>query len=193
MDHLKRNQCREVLDLGCGTGTHLLQLAEAGFQVTGFDLSHEGIRLTRQRFAEAGKDGSFFQGSMHDPLPFADESFDAIVSLRALNHGTQREIEFVASEMYRILRPGGYVFFTTIKIVGRKNILGPTRLNGLRANIIAPYTYQPLEGKEIGITHFALNRRLIKSIFHVFSILGLWIEYGQKSWERYYCVFAQKT
>jgi 2-polyprenyl-3-methyl-5-hydroxy-6-metoxy-1,4-benzoquinol methylase len=193
IDFLKKNNCNNVLDLGCGAGSHALQLAKNGFSVTGFDISEEGIEVAREIFSETKLKAEFIVGSMHNEFPFAQNTFDCILSLRTINHGTRDKIEFAANEIFRVLKPGGYLFLTTIKISGRKNILGTTKLNGLGVEIIAPFTYRPTEGKEMGITHFMFNKKLIKEVFREFTIHKLWVEFGQRRWERYYCLLAQKS
>ncbi len=43
-----------VIDIGCGTGTNVVTLAKAGWQVTGVDFAPHAIKLARQRVAQAG-------------------------------------------------------------------------------------------------------------------------------------------
>ena len=193
IDFLKKNKCKNVLDLGCGVGSHALQLTKNGFSVTGFDISEEGVKVARKLFSETKLKGEFVVGSIHNEFPFAENTFDCVLSLRTINHATKDEIEFTANEIFRVLKPGGFLFLTTIKIPGRKNILGPTKLNSLCVEIIAPFTYRPIDGKEIGITHFMFNKQLIKRMFRRFTISKLWVEFGQKHWEKYYCLLARKS
>jgi len=42
---LKTQKINTILDLGCGTGFHMLELAKQGFRVTGFDLSKKAINI----------------------------------------------------------------------------------------------------------------------------------------------------
>src|SRR5262245_47171502 len=50
---------RRVLEVGCGTGTDLLQFARGGSSVVGIDLTPRSIEITRQRFRVYGLDGEF--------------------------------------------------------------------------------------------------------------------------------------
>lgn len=189
---LKKNRVQKVLDVGCGSSEHLLSLAKDGFKVWGFDLSSEAIEIAKKTFTDAGFEADFKVASMHKKFPYKDNFFDLVYSLRTLNHGRRGNVEFTTKEMYRVLRPGGLVFITVIKILGRKKTIGRTKLNTLPVNIIAPYTYVPLEGKEKGIIHFLFNQRILREIFSQFEVLGAWVDYGQKPWEKYYCLLARK-
>jgi 2-polyprenyl-3-methyl-5-hydroxy-6-metoxy-1,4-benzoquinol methylase len=51
-----------VLEIGCGTGTNAVWLAEQGFQVTGMDISSNAIAVARQRAKEKGVDCTFTDG-----------------------------------------------------------------------------------------------------------------------------------
>ena len=189
---LKKNKAYKVLDVGCGTGEHLLSLAKERFKLWGFDLSSEAIKIAKKSFAESNLTADLRVVSMHKKFPYKDSSFDVVYSLRTLNHGTRKDIEATVKEMYRVLKPGGLIFITVIKILGRKKTIGRTKLNTLSVEIIAPHTYIPLQGKEKGITHFLFNKQLLREVFSQLEILNIWIDYGQKPWEKYYCLLARK-
>jgi len=189
---LKKNKVQKVLDVGCGSGEHLLSLAKEGFKVWGFDLSSEAIKIAKETFINTAFEANFKVASMHEKFPYKDNFFDLVYSLRTLNHGRREDVEFTVKEMHRVLRPGGLIFITVIKVLGRKRTISRTKLNNLPVKIIAPYTYVPLEGKEKGIIHFLFNQKLLKEIFSQFEILNIWIDYGQKPWEKYYCLLARK-
>ena len=94
---------RRVLDLGCADGALLEVLGAAGAEeLAGIDLSGQELALARARPALRGAD--LRQGRAQE-LPFADGSFDAVVSHMALMlmHGVDR----VAAEAARVLVPGG--------------------------------------------------------------------------------------
>ncbi|MFE0459136.1 class I SAM-dependent methyltransferase [Kitasatospora sp. NPDC058965] len=94
---------RRVLDLGCADGALLDLLAGQGAEVlAGIDLSAGELALARRRPALAGAE--LHQGRAQE-LPFADDSFDAVVSHMALMLMT--DVEQVVREAARVLRPGG--------------------------------------------------------------------------------------
>lgn len=92
-----------VLDLGCGDGLLLELLARTeGRRLAGVDLSPEALALARLRPLPAG---TTLSESRAQHLPFADDTFDACVSHMALM--LMGEVEQVAAEVARVLRPGG--------------------------------------------------------------------------------------
>src|SRR4051795_1679188 len=69
-----------VLDLACGTGNAALLAAAAGARVTGLDAAPRLVDVAHARAAAAGADAEFVVGDLL-ALPFADRSFDAVVSV----------------------------------------------------------------------------------------------------------------
>lgn len=91
-----------VLDLGCGTGRFIARLAPHGLHITGVDLTPSMLQVARQKVgpvAEGLVNGDALR------LPFADNSFDCVYSLKALPHVPN--LEDAVREIGRILRPGG--------------------------------------------------------------------------------------
>jgi SAM-dependent methyltransferase len=93
----------DLLDAGCGSGgliRHLQERAPA-WKITGIDLSPVAGRLARSRSQAVVLEGSV------TALPFADRSFDAIVSADVLYE--LDEPKAAMREFWRCLRPGGWV------------------------------------------------------------------------------------
>lgn len=85
-----------VLDVGCGDGTLARYLSGRGHQVIGIDLDPAVL--------PPDTDGAHFVLGDVTGLQFADDSFDAVVSVMVL-HQTRLELALV--EMRRVLKPGG--------------------------------------------------------------------------------------
>ena len=89
-----------VLELGCGAGM-LALLKRKGVTLTGVDLSNECATAARRN----GYDATF--SARLSSLPFADASFDYVVSLDVIGHIEAEEKDAVLAEVKRVLRPGG--------------------------------------------------------------------------------------
>jgi len=61
-----RRPVRRVLDIACGTGPHLIRLADRGYRMSGLDLSRENIEFLRRRLTARGQPGDLMVGDMAD-------------------------------------------------------------------------------------------------------------------------------
>lgn len=95
---------QQLLEVGCGLGTDLMQFARGGARVTGVDLTAQGIEQVKRRFALEGLPVDARVADA-EQLPFADASFDVAYSFGVLHHtpDTQRAID----EIHRVLKPDG--------------------------------------------------------------------------------------
>jgi len=75
-----------VLDAGCGEGVLSVMLVQRGAIVTGCDLSTPNIENARRYAKEAGLDSIEFMVADLEQIPFADNSFDLVVSSHVLEH-----------------------------------------------------------------------------------------------------------
>ncbi len=97
-----------VLDLGCGNGVPVARLlAEAGFAVTGADLSPVQIERARANVPQA----NFLCADMAE-LVFPPQAFAAIVSFYAIIHLPLAEQPALFASIAGWLRPGGYLMAT---------------------------------------------------------------------------------
>jgi ubiquinone/menaquinone biosynthesis C-methylase UbiE len=97
-----------ILDVGCGCGMDVFiaaSLAGPGGSAAGVDLTAEMLERA-QRAAERFTSGNVeFREGSSEALPFADGSFDLVISNGALNLATDKAAAF--SEIARVLGPGG--------------------------------------------------------------------------------------
>ncbi len=97
---------RDVLDLGCGTGTLAIAMARAPgrAQITGIDGDEEILDLARKK---EGSHGIEFVRGLADALPFHDGSFDRVVCSLLLHHLEPAVKRAALAEARRVLRRGG--------------------------------------------------------------------------------------
>jgi 2-polyprenyl-3-methyl-5-hydroxy-6-metoxy-1,4-benzoquinol methylase len=72
------DKTKRILDIGCGTGRHAIELAKRGYIVTGIDLSESQLKLAREKATEVGVDIKFEQGDART-LKYKDEYDVALI------------------------------------------------------------------------------------------------------------------
>lgn len=99
---------RSILEVGCGRGATLLELARQGANVVGLDYSEEALAVCRRSdvYDRFSWRASFVNADARK-LPFSDESFDFVFSVGLIEH-FQDPIELLL-EQQRVLRVGGYL------------------------------------------------------------------------------------
>jgi len=100
-----------VLDIGCGTGSLALAAKRhvgSNAEVTGLDASDEMIARAKSKARRRGIDVSFTHGIV-EALPFEDDRFDVVLSTLMLHHLPRPARRRCASEIRRVLKPGGRV------------------------------------------------------------------------------------
>jgi ubiquinone/menaquinone biosynthesis C-methylase UbiE len=140
---LKKLSGKRVLDLGCGAGRHLIFLSENGFICHGTDHAFAGLESARDWLADRGFEGNLSQNKMYQ-LPYATRSFEAVVCLFVIYHGTVIQIERAFKEIYRILKLDGLAVVTFIS--DKHHRFG----NGVE---IEPHTFITKIGADAGIPH----------------------------------------
>ncbi len=103
---IAEKQPGRALDLGCGTGTNLLTLAEKGWEVTGVDLALLSVLKARRKFRKAGVSAAVFQGDVaSDVLP--NRHFDLIFDIGCFHNLSPEGREQYRQNVERWLEPGG--------------------------------------------------------------------------------------
>jgi 2-polyprenyl-3-methyl-5-hydroxy-6-metoxy-1,4-benzoquinol methylase len=82
MNSLSFQEVRSILDLGCGTGGHVLPLAERGYHMTGVDISEGMIEQARRKSTESNIEAEFRLGDIRS-LDLG-KTFDAVISMFAV-------------------------------------------------------------------------------------------------------------
>jgi SAM-dependent methyltransferase len=96
----------KILDAGCGTGEVSAKLIDLGHEVWGLDFAEPMIRHVRARFPS----DRFWIGDI-EHMPFADDTFDAVVCLGVVEYLDSDEQAL--REIWRVLKPGGRAVVST--------------------------------------------------------------------------------
>ena len=180
-DLFQNKKVKEILDLGCGSGRHLVYFAKLGYDVCGIDVSPEAIKLSRKWLADEGLKAELHCKDMQ-LLPWPDNYFDAVFSVQVIEHNRLRHIQQIIKEVYRVIHAAGYFFAIVKKYPPQKDWKKGkfTRLDR--------HLYAPTEGTEKGMVHYFFTEDELKDIFAGFDI----IEIKEDKKEEHYCVLTQK-
>ena len=96
----------KILEIGCGIGTIVSVLSSQGYDITGMDISREAIAYGLKKYGDIK-----LQAQPAEALSYENESFDIVLSFDLFEHIAQ--VDRHVSEVWRVLRPGGYYLFQT--------------------------------------------------------------------------------
>jgi len=112
---MKTNNVKKLLELGAGQGRDSIFFASNGIQVAALDYSNAGIEiiLNKTKEEKKGLQVNSKTFDIRNALPFPNNYFDAVYSHMFLNMKfSQDELNFIISEIRRVLKDGGFNFFS---------------------------------------------------------------------------------
>jgi len=112
---LKNNKELKILDVGCGTGRHSVELSKRGYHMTGIDLSESQLASAKEKAKQNGLSIDFQQQDARN-LPFEKE-FDVAIMLCEGGFSLMEtdEMNFgILENVTKALRDGGKIIFTTL-------------------------------------------------------------------------------
>lgn len=162
---LQDKRGKNILDLGCGTGRNILPLVKADFNVWGIDISTRAIAEAKTRLQEEHLQADIKVGDFYTTLPYPDDFFDGVLSIKAMHHARRNEIDNLIKELKRIMCIGG-ILMVEVPKKGRKS--------RWQFEEIEPDTVAPLAGPEKGIPHHVFeNEADVISLFPNFEVLDI--------------------
>jgi SAM-dependent methyltransferase len=111
---LSYNKSLKILDVGCGTGRHSIELTKRGYSVTGIDLSHAQLKRAREKAENEGLKIDFLQHDARN-LPFINE-FDLAIMLCEggfpLMETDEMNFDILKNVTNSLKSPGKFIFTT---------------------------------------------------------------------------------
>jgi SAM-dependent methyltransferase len=135
----------KALEIGCGTGTNSIWLAENGFEVTGLDLSQTAIDKAKAKVAAAGVKCQLLVGDfLIDQVPGAPFIFAYDRGCLHALYGAEERSRF-ASRIRNLLEPGGIWHSLSGSTDGPPRDSGPPRLSAVEIAAAAEPHFEILE------------------------------------------------
>ncbi|WP_107838747.1 class I SAM-dependent DNA methyltransferase [Metasolibacillus meyeri] len=164
-----------LLDIGCGTGVLAALFDEAGYQVSGVDVSEEMLMIASTRFAEANKSIPLIAMSM-EQLEGFQELDVAIIPIDSINY--VREEQAVIETLQRIydsLRQGGQLFFDVHSLYKMDEVF-----------LDSPFTY---DDEEIAYVWHTEQGKEAHSVYHYMTFFaqtanGLYERFDEEHYQR---------
>lgn len=173
------HEVRRILDLGCGDGRHLVYFARRGFEMHGLDKAPTAIRLAEEWLAKDSLRAKLACCDM-GTIPYSEEFFDAVICVQVINHHRIEGVRRTVSEIYRVLRPGGWLFLTV-------TTARPTQPPENSVEV-EPNTYVRLAGHEKGVPHHYFDMEELHREFSRFELVDL-----HQDSRDYTCMLARKS
>lgn len=152
VEHAGLRPGKLALEVGCGTGLFLAQVAESGATVRALDLSTHLLAKARARLG--GRANVALQCGNAEQMPYPDGTFDAVYGSSVLHH---LDLDRALREVFRVLRPGGRMVFT------EPNILNPQVTVMFKVN--ATKNYFGVSPDEMAFSRFRAARALREAGF----------------------------
>lgn len=112
IDRLAGLAGKRVLDVGCGGGILAESMARTGARVTGIDLGEKSLRVAELHGLESGVHVDYERIAVEALAEREPAGFDVVTCMEMLEHVP--DPASVVGACARLVRPGGWVFFSTI-------------------------------------------------------------------------------
>ncbi len=104
LEFISQHKAGRAIDLGCGTGTNVITLARAGWQVSGIDFASRAIHIAKRKSKDAGISAQFLLGDVTNFKVYGQ--FDLALDMGCF-HGVDDRAAYL-DQLTHILAPGGY-------------------------------------------------------------------------------------
>lgn len=181
-----------VLDLGCGNGRNLVYMGDSyGVRGIGYDISKEAVMQAQQKAKALDLPLQFDARTIADLIPLPDASQTFVLDMMTSHFLNTAQREQLRKEIYRVLKPGGWLFYKTFLLEEDLNAQRMIRdyPSGEENSYIHP---------EIGLQeHVSTQEEIEETLSPLFKIYKITTSHrhqlnGRAHKRRSICVYAQK-
>lgn len=104
-EFIAHNKAGRAIDIGCGTGTNIITLANAGWQVTGFDFAARAVQIARRKINQAGIQAEVFVDDATQMKNISGQ-FELALDMGCF-HGIENKQDYL-TQLIRVLAPRGF-------------------------------------------------------------------------------------
>jgi SAM-dependent methyltransferase len=134
LEFIQTHPAGRALDVGCGTGTNVITLAKAGWQVTGFDFAPRAIQIAKRKIKQANVHAELFTDDA-TRMKNVSGQFDLVLDIGCF-HALPNKADYL-TQLDRVLASGGfwlmYGFLASSENPTAPRI-GPADLSGIPAH-----------------------------------------------------------
>jgi tellurite methyltransferase len=120
------DNCRKVLDAGCGGGRNLVYFLRNGYEVYGIDPNAQAVEAVKELSKKLSPANSLnnFKVAGAEDLPFDNDYFDLVISSAVLHFAEDPgHFDAMLRSMWRVLKPGGYFFARLASDIGIETLV----------------------------------------------------------------------
>jgi len=120
------DNCRKVLDAGCGGGRNLVYFLKNGYEVYGIDPNPNAVETVKELSGRVSPDNPLtnFKVATAENISFKDNYFDLVISSAVLHFAAdEAHFDSMLQSMWRVLKPGGYLFARLASDIGIKELV----------------------------------------------------------------------
>lgn len=116
IEFLEHHPARRALDLGCGSGTNAITMAQYGWQTTAVDYAWRAIRLARRKARQVGVEVDFRLGDV-TRLKGIEPGFDLVLDIGCFHGlGAVEKKRYIANLKHWLAPQGNYLLYGWFKL-----------------------------------------------------------------------------
>ena len=123
------DNCKKILDIGCGGGRNIVYFLKNDFDVFGIDMDANAIESVRNMAREMspGSGSENFVVAKAEDIPFGDATFDLVICSAVLHFAKSKaNFEAMLRSAWRVLKPGGFFFARLASDIGMETLVKPS-------------------------------------------------------------------